>query len=249
MLTAGLVSVTFRQLSRSEIAEVMKKSAITAIEWGADIHVPPNDTAAADDAAEICRTNGIVTASYGSYYRCSANEDEMDAVIASAVRLGTGHIRVWAGSKGSADADDRADTVRNLKTFAKKSAAHGIRVSPEFHGGTLTDHYESAVRLAEEVAEDNLSLYWQPNQFRDDDYNRAALRAVLPYLSNVHVFTWDSKAWYPLADGERMWREYIDIISSSGRDHNLLMEFVVGHSPDQFARDAETLKNWIRDKR
>ena len=51
------------------------------------------------------------------------------------------------------------------------------------------------------------------------------------------------------ARGERMWREYIDIISSSGHDHNLLMEFVVGHSPDQFARDAETLKNWIRDKR
>ena len=119
MLTAGLVSVTFRQLSRAEIAEVMKKSAIRAIEWGSDIHVPPMDIAAADDAVEVCKKHGIVTASYGSYYRCSANEDEMDAVIASAVRLGTDHIRVWAGTKGSADADDRAETVRNLKTFAK----------------------------------------------------------------------------------------------------------------------------------
>lgn len=247
MLTAGLVSVTFRQLTRAQIADTMKQSGLCAIEWGADIHVPPADIAAADDGVRVCSENGIRTVSYGSYYRCSDNEDEMNAVIGSAVRLGTGHIRVWAGTKGSADTDseNRAATVCNLALFCRKSAEHGLTVSPEFHGGTLTDHYNSAVRLVEEVGEKNLSLYWQPNQFRDDDYNRAALRAVLPYLSNVHVFTWDSKAWYPLADGERMWREYIDIIASSGRDHNLLMEFVVGHSTDQFARDAETLLGWL----
>jgi len=247
MLTPGLVSVTFRQLTRAEIAETITKSGICAIEWGGDIHVPPTDASAAEDAVRVCRDKGIKTVSYGSYYECSGNETEEDSVISAALRLGSDHIRVWAGKKGTADSSDaeRAEIVCILKNFCGKAGRHGIRVSPEFHGGTLTDHYESAVRLAEEVAEDNFSLYWQPNQFRDDGYNRAALKAVLPYLSNVHVFTWDSKAWYPLADGERMWKEYIDTIASSGRDHNLLMEFVIGHSPDQFARDAETLLRWL----
>ena len=247
MLTPGLVSVTFRQLTRAEIAKTITASGLFAIEWGGDIHVPPTDADAAEDAVKVCRENGVKTVSYGSYYRCTGNEAEEDSVISAALRLGTDHIRVWAGTKGTADTNDaaRAETVRVLRNFCAKAGKHGIRVSPEFHGGTLTDNYESAVRLAEEVAENNFSLYWQPNQFRDDDYNRTALRAVLPWLSNVHVFTWDSSAWYPLADGERMWREYIETIASSGRDHNLLMEFVVGHSPEQFARDAETLLRWL----
>lgn len=247
MLIPGLVSVTFRKHTRREIAEAMQKSSLATIEWGGDVHVPPMDAEAVADAVTVCRNFGCTTASFGSYYRCTSDEDEIAATVETAVRLGTPHIRVWAGTKNSADADDanRAETVRNLRKICRAAAGHGITVSPEFHGGTLTDHYESAVRLIDEVAEENLKLYWQPNQFRDDDYNRAAIRAVLPYVSNVHVFTWDAKGRYPLADGERMWREYIDILSASGRDHHLLLEFVCDDTIEQFYRDAETLLRWL----
>ena len=43
MLTGGLVSITFRDLEANEIIDLVKKSGLTAIEWGGDVHVPHGD--------------------------------------------------------------------------------------------------------------------------------------------------------------------------------------------------------------
>lgn len=247
MLTPGLVSVTFRKLSRENIAEAMVNAGISAIEWGSDVHIPPNDENAVENALAVSRNFGIRTVSYGSYYRCTANKEEISATVSTAVKLGAKNIRVWAGTRESADADKdyRSEVVKNLAEMCREAAKFDLTVSPEFHGGTLTDHYESAVRLVDEVCAENLQLYWQPNQHRDLDYNRKALKAVLPYLSNVHVFSWSGDKHFPLVQGEREWREYIDIIRTSGRDHNMLLEFVCDDTAAQFYRDAETLLGWI----
>ena len=252
MLIPGLVSVTFRKLSRREIAELMHASALPAIEWGGDVHVPPRSCAdefevenGLTEAAFLSSDGKFYIASYGSYYRCD-NLDFSHAEIA--VSLNAPNIRVWAGQRSSADADDKyrsmiADKIRGLCEYVKP---FGMTVSTEFHGGTLTDHYESALRLIDEVSEENFYTYWQPNQFRDEEYNITALKAVLPYVSNVHVFTWDSKNRYPLADGEKIWRKYLDILNSNGKNHHMLLEFVRDDSVEQFYRDAETLKSWLK---
>ena len=44
MLTAGLVSVTFRKLSVGEILAGVKKAELGSIEWGGDVHVPQGDS-------------------------------------------------------------------------------------------------------------------------------------------------------------------------------------------------------------
>ena len=79
----------------------------------------------------------------------------------------------------------------------------------------------------------------------DDAYNLAAVKACLPYLSNVHVFTWSGHDKFPLADGERMWRQYIEIVASDGSDHGLFLEFTCDGSAEQLYRDAETLARWL----
>lgn len=50
------------------------------------------------------------------------------------------NIRVWAGRCSSADADEsyRALVVRNIQNLCDEMKEHGITVSTEFHGGTLT---------------------------------------------------------------------------------------------------------------
>ena len=190
--------------------------------------------------------SGIRTVSYGSYYRCDGDEVLRENDVKCAAALSAPNIRVWAGKKGSGDASaaDRAEVCANIRKTCAAAAAYGMTVSTEFHGGTLTDEYTSAVRLFEEAASDNFRLYWQPNQFRDEAYNLAALRAVLPYLSNVHVFTWSGHSRYPLRDGESLWRKYIDIIAADGRDHAMLLEFVCDDTEEQLYRDAETLHSW-----
>ena len=250
MLIPGLVSVTFRKLSRTEIAGLMVNSGLTAIEWGGDVHVPSDAEEwvmedALTEAAHFSAQGKFYIASYGSYYRCMS---PFEYDLNTAVSIDAPNIRVWAGKLGSADADDedRRNVVRHIRRLCGAAKEHNMTVSTEFHGGTLTDHYESCVRLIDEVAMDNFCTYWQPNQFRDEEYNIAALKAVLPWLSNVHVFTWAGHNKYPLIDGEEKWKRYIDILRTNGGTHHMLLEFVCDDTVEQFYRDAETLQNWLK---
>lgn len=255
MLIPGLVSVTFRGLSRLEIAGLMNTSGLSAIEWGGDVHVPCPDHPLTEQKAEevgdavreaaYCSMTGrFYTASYGSYYRC---DTDFNANLRTAVELEAPNIRVWAGRRGSTEADEgyRKNIVSSLQLLCDVAQHNNMTVSTEFHGGTLTDHYESCLRLINEVERDNFYTYWQPDQFRGEEYDIVALKAVLPYLSNVHVFTWAGHDKFPLADGEKRWRRYIDILRSHKGTHHMLLEFVCDDTTDQFYRDSETLLSWL----
>lgn len=253
MLIPGLVSVTFRKLNVNQIAELMVKSKLTAIEWGGDVHIPEKEDDSncdeLDDAltkvAQFSEDGKFYIASYGSYCRCENRNCNRTVEIARSINAL--NIRVWAGTRSSSDADDfyRGVVTENIRNICDLAKPYGITVSTEFHGGTLTDHYESAIRLINDVERENFFTYWQPNQFRDYEYNIASLRAVMPYLSNVHVFTWRGHDKFPLDYGENEWKSYIDIIKSSGGTHHMLLEFVCDDTVEQFYRDAETLRSWI----
>ena len=42
-MKTGLTSVSFRKLSVDEVIALAKKAGVDGIEWGSDVHVPPND--------------------------------------------------------------------------------------------------------------------------------------------------------------------------------------------------------------
>ncbi len=256
MLTAGLVSVTFRKLTKEEIARRMAEVGLTLVEWGGDIHVPPAEPQAMADACDVTAKYGLRTAAYGSYYRLwydsePAGAEDMPTfrqVLGCARALGAPTVRLWAGSKGSGDASaaDRtfvADRLRQACALAKES---GVTVSLECHGGTLTDHWESALALAEAVDHPSLRLYWQPNQHRDTAYNLESLGRTLALVSNVHVFSWEGAKTFPLADHEHIWRQYIEILAASGQDHGMFLEFMHNGLPEQLAIDGAVLLDWLK---
>ena len=80
MLIPGLVSVTFRSLSQNEIANLMCRSELKAIEWGGDVHIPVKDDPTEEDmekldealsnASYLSESGKLYIASFGSYYRC-----------------------------------------------------------------------------------------------------------------------------------------------------------------------------------
>ena len=251
MFTPGLVSVTFRSLGRREITEWMRKCGLIAVEWGGDVHVPANDPAAIADAVTVSRENGIEIVSYGSYYRAGVTTEETTAAfldeLAATVALDAPNIRIWAGNKGSAvvTKEERKAFTDDIRHICRIAARENKTVSLEFHNGTLTDACDSALCLVDEVATENLRLYWQPNQFRDDAYNLSTLRRVLPFVSNVHVFAWKGSEKFSLADHEKIWRQYLDILRADDRDRNLLLEFVCDDTTDQLLHDAETLRSWL----
>ena len=250
MLKSGLVSVTFRKLQPKEIVDLVAKAGLAGIEWGGDIHVPHGDAARAREAAKMTAEAGLKVAAYGSYYIVGRDESpSFQAVLDSASELGAPLIRVWAGEKSPADADaaDRKKVVDDSIRIADLAAARRLTVAFEFHGGTLTETDDSAVRLLAEIGRPDVRSYWQPRVQDTVPDQLRGLDAVLPWLANVHCFHWEAGTYarLPLEQGESNWKQYLDRIRQAAGDRYVMIEFVKDDSPDAFLRDAAALRKWL----
>lgn len=250
MLKTGLVSVTFRKLPPEEIIQLVSKSGLDAIEWGGDIHVPHGDVKKAEEIANKCQEAGIKLPSYGSYYRVGCGNEvspPFSAVLESALALGTNAIRVWAGNKGTNEADEAwwARVVEDGQRIADEAAKHNLYIDYEFHGNTLTDRWDMALKLYEAIGRSNVRSSWQPPTGAAFAEQKASLPPILPYLGNVHVFHWEDRKRLPLHEGESNWDTYIEQIVSTEREHYLMLEFVKNDDPEQYLEDANTLKSWL----
>lgn len=253
MIKTGIVSVTFRKKTTDEIIEITQKAGLDAIEWGGDLHVPPNDLQNAITVGKKTRAAGLTTASYGSYYRVGAYDNYINAftpVLDTAKALEAENIRVWAGVKGSAETDPAARRKIEEESFliAEKARESGITVSYECHGGTLTDSLESYISLLNNVK--NTYAYFQPAASMPLDIVYDYLEKLDPYLLNLHVFNWErsngSVVRLPLKQGEAYWREIFKKVNSlSDKKHYGLLEFVRDESDSQFIEDALSLKDFL----
>ena len=252
MIRPGLVSITFRQLPPAEIIALVQTAGLTGIEWGGDIHVPHGDLACAREVRQRTLDAGLAVAAYGSYYRINGSEAEglrFETVLETAVALGAPTIRVWVGPRGSAEtsAAERAASVAEARRIAGLAQAAGIAVASEYHGGTLTDTNVSTQMLLREIDHPNFFTLWQPVAGLPVAENVAGLRGVLSRVTNLHCFYWwpTGAERQPLAAGADSWRQYLGLLPASGRDHFVLLEFVVGDAPENFRRDAATLRQWL----
>lgn len=248
-MKTGLVSISFRNLAPEAIVALATGCGLDAIEWGGDVHVPAGDIARALEVGDMTRRAGLEVACYGSYYRLTDGEAPPDAVIATAKTLGAKLIRVWAGTKGSAEATDgeRAMVVENARRMAMAAGAEGMDIAFEFHGGTLTDDTGSAFRLLGEVDMPNVYTLWQPPVDMPDDECLKSLNVVSGHVRNIHVFTWKGRERLPLEAGAGKWKPLIERIAGLAGEHSLMLEFVAGDDPAQLAADAACLKRWMEE--
>ncbi len=249
MLTAGLLSVTFRNLSPEEVIQTALRAHLPVLEWGGDIHVPPGRTELAQQLFHRCREAGIRCAAYGSYYRTGEpDQPDFHAVADTALALGASTVRVWAGARGSAEADAEyrrivwADTARICRIAEEKR----LTVTFEFHSGTLTDSIASLLALRQAADSPAFRSGWQPTVNAALQQRQEELREVLPFLSTMHVFHWHpGTIRRPLADGASEWRDYLRIAAGCGRDIPVMLEFVRDDSVQQLLEDAQTLRNLL----
>jgi 3-dehydroshikimate dehydratase len=250
VIRTGLCSVTLRALGVDDVVDVAATAGLRAIEWGADVHVPPGDAAAAAAARAATAAAGLEVASYGSYYRAGRDDPEsFTAVVAGARELGAPRIRIWAGDVASAEATpaDRARVALAARDAADRAAADGVEVAFEFHGGTLTDGAQSALRLLEAVERAGsgaarVRSYWQPPQDLPDDQALEGLRRLRGHVSAVHVFSWwPGSTRLRLAGRAELWRAAFDSLSAAEAPVDALLEFVPDDDPALVADEARTL--------
>ncbi|MFE6666484.1 sugar phosphate isomerase/epimerase family protein [Streptomyces sp. NPDC057697] len=242
----GICSVTFRRLPAAEVARLAADAGLAAVEWGADVHAPPEDPDTVRAARDASLRYGLTCCSYGSYFRAAPGEAAgFPGIARAAALLGAPRVRVWAGGAGSGDATprERSGTAAELREAARIAADHGLDLALEFHGGTLTDTVGSTVRLLDEVGADNLRTYWQPPQNTPDEEALAGLRALVDRVDAVHVFSWwPGNHRLPLADRAGLWAEVFALLNARRVPLDALLEFVPGDDPAVLPREADTLR-------
>jgi len=244
----GICSITFRDLTPIQIIEAVKKAGLDAIEWGSDVHVKPGDNENAKKIRDLTIENGLEISSYGSYYRVGIeNQHSFEDILETAINLGAKDIRVWAGRKGSLDADEdyRKNVVNDAIRIAKLAAKEGININFEYHKKTLTDTAESAKRFMEQINEENVYLYWQPAIDISVENRLDNINTINKWITNIHVFQWKVIERLELSDGIDEWKKYVSKLNKSTNDLKnrfYLLEFVKDDSIEQFYKDAKALK-------
>jgi sugar phosphate isomerase/epimerase len=246
----GVVSITFRDKSAKDVIRLAAANGLVAIEWSENAHVQPND---AEKAAKLRRQTeaaGLTVAAYGSYYRVGeygeAAKETFRRSLVSACALGAPVIRVWAGVKASADADAEycLRVARDAHMIADMAAENGAKVAFEWHKNTLTDTNESAMQLLKDSDHPNLYCLWQPTVAMSPAERVEGVRLLGDRLMNYHVYSWPDGRRGPLNAAE--WKLYLDAAQCGGT-HYALMEFVRDNTEEQFAYDAKTLNDLIRN--
>ena len=244
-MKTGLCSVSFRKLTVEEIIEAVKAAGLDGIEWGGDVHVPHGDVETAKYVAKLMEDAGLETLSYGTYYYPGDHAvEDFQGVIDCALALGTKIIRVWAGSKTLTEVTDeyRAKIIADTQAICDMAKPYGLTVAYEYHGWTLTETLESALQAYNEVGKENMKMYWQPSVFHSFEENMEALKAMLPYCCNVHMFHWDAEyTRYALEDGFDAVKAYLDLANTNPQVGSVMLEFIKDDSIEQMKLDSATL--------
>ena len=162
MFRLGFTSVTFRKLSREEVCIAAKENGIEFIEWGGDIHLPPDDEKALDEVLALQEKYGIKAISYGSYYRIGQKDYELfDKILYVSEKIGCQRIRLWLGTVSSDKTDGKLfeSLVEETRILCDKAKEKDIVISFEFHEGTFNDNGKSSVEFLDAVGRDNVATY------------------------------------------------------------------------------------------
>lgn len=224
-------------------------AGLGSVEWGADVHAPPEVRGELERVRQLTDAAGLRVASYGSYWRAGVHDLVAGrAVVEAAEALGAPRVRIWAGAAGSERATPtmRRAVVRGTTQLARIADDHGVVLAYEFHADTLADTPDSVLDLLDRVDSAAVRTYWQPPNGLPDEAALDGLGRVLPAVVAVHVFSWwPGTHRLPLAERSGLWRSVIARLAQLGRPVDMLMEFVVDDDPANVTSDAAVLRTLI----
>ena len=254
LIRAGLCSVTFRNLSSSQVIFACVENGLQTIEWGGDIHCPHGDTLVATSLRRSCKDAGIDIPSYGSYFRMDPEcaQPDFRHVLDSALALGVSTIRVWAGRRSSLQMDEsyRHRLVEEIRRIGSLAESAGCSIGIEYHRHTATDTNSHAMQLLAEVQHPAVKVYWQPRELTPVHERIEGLRMIRQWLCHLHVFNWVGTPVQrrPLGEAVGEWEQYLSEAIKEGLDQGICayLEFVPGDSLDSLRVEAQSLKALLK---
>lgn len=246
MFSSGIVSISFRDHSPSQILSAAAACGLEAVEWGSDVHAPMTDLNRLEQVASLQAAASLECCSYGTYFRLGITPlEELPAYIRAAKILGTDRLRLWAGRKRAQELtrEERRLFLEECAAAARIAENNGVTLCLECHRRSYTETKEGAYELMQYVASPQFQMYWQPNPDISTEENLAYIRLLREYITHVHVFNWIGQERLPLRKGLPLWRRYLEALE--GR-HHLLLEFMPDDRLTSLPAEAEALHELIR---
>lgn len=245
MIVPGIVSATFKGHPVEETLAITTSAGLKAIEWSENHHIPKGDVAFASSVRQKTADAGLEMAGYGSYYRLGQDMDIRPS-LDTCCALGATGMRIWAGSKPSAEleASERDALMAELAKAVEIAKDYKVVLNLEWHKNTLTDENQSGLDVLTQIDSPYLRTLWQPTQALSFDERAEGLSQIVPFLSYLHVYYWDETGRRPFSEGVEHWKKYFSMLDGEKR-YYALMEFVKGDTVEQFNMDAEVLKGLL----
>ena len=243
----GLVSVSFRTYSPTEIVEATMAAGLSCIEWGSDVHAPCKDKERLLMIKELQESAGLACSSYGTYFRLGETPiEELCDYIDAAKPLGTDILRLWCGNKRGDECgeQEREALLADCKRAAKIAEDAGVTLCMECHKNSFTERVEDTLWLMQSVNSPAFRMYWQPFQWRsvEDDINYAT--KIDQYVKHIHVFNWEGDGKFPLCEAIDEWKSYLACFSA---DHTLLLEFMPDNKIETLKTEADALRAIVEE--
>ncbi|MBQ2865147.1 MAG: TIM barrel protein [Clostridia bacterium] len=245
-MKTGLVSVSFRKHTASEIITAAADAGLECIEWGSDVHAKYDDIEALEHIARMQAEHKLYCSSYGTYFRLGQDDLALlPEYIKAARMLGTNILRLWCGVKSTWEYQkcEKAALFEDCRAAAAVAERAGVKLCLECHRNTYTETKEGALELMQAVSSPAFRMYWQPNQGRSVSENIEYASLLAPYIEHIHVFQWKGDDKFPLADGVDEWRQYL---GAAGGEHTLLLEFMPDGRIESLPQEAESLCKIIK---
>lgn len=262
-MRAGIATIALRRYDVFHALDLAAEAGFEGVElWGKPPHTPEEfDEEHLKRVRDRARANGLVVHMFGSYARPVLPDFEQksaDAIKAAKV-LGARKIRVWAGSKEPAEADDDlwALVCDSLRGFALQAESEGITLAVETHSGTLAATPEGCLRLIERVGAPNLKLNFQVVDPRNPDLDRT-IDLIGDHIVNVHaqnyrpsVLDKDKMEISCISEGIIDYDHLAELLSRRGFTGFLEVEFLKGEHVSEeimlecLSRDAAFLRRIV----
>lgn len=242
MFKKGLVSISFRDKTPSELITAAKKCGLSCIEWGSDVHAPCLDTQTLKIIKAECDKNGIECCSYGTYFRIGENSSaELADYIKAAKILGTNILRLWCGNKNSGEysKSEKEILFNQCRELAEIAEKENVFICMECHNNTFTDCLDGYKELFENVRSENFKMYWQPNQYKTDRQNIEYAKTVAENTVVIHAFNWKDDDKFPLKENEDLWKKYLSLFK---KELPVLLEFMPDGDIRSLKNEADAIK-------
>ena len=178
--------------------------------------------------------------------------DEVQRVFAYAALLRAAIVKIFVGSKGTAqhtDAEyDRALTF--LTDMTALAASHGLTITGEMHPNTLFDSLNACRRVHDAVQSDRLKICFQPYDFADTPQALADYEALHRHVVHVHYQGRRAGALTRLEDADLDYDALTGSLAAHGFDGYLCIELVkdcIVDNPADFDLDL-VLQNAQQDQ-